>query len=117
MGDLGGAVKDCNEALRIDPQFCGAYITRGNARYHQGDAGGMFDYRKAFKIDPAIAAKGLISLIRFQLRQGGSALLANCEKHLRKNPWDVMSYTRRGLALLIQGEEAEAQKDLTNSVS
>ncbi|HTU22316.1 MAG TPA: tetratricopeptide repeat protein [Gemmataceae bacterium] len=111
LKDFEGAILDCNEALRLDPRFCGAYVTRGNARYHKGDMGGVLDYRTAFALDSALAARGLVSLIADQLRHMGSRVFAECAEHLRENPKDAMSYARRGLTLLLQGKDTEAQKD------
>ena len=111
LKDYQGAVRDCDEALLIDPYFCGAYITRGNARYHQNDIGGVLDYRMAFAIDPLCAARGLLFIIEVQIQRIGAGVLADCSKHLRNNPKDVMSYARRGLTLLLQAKDAEAERD------
>ncbi len=38
-------------------------------------------------------------------------MLENCRKHIRINPDDLVAYARRGLTLLLQGRDAEAEAD------
>ena len=42
---------------------------------------------------------------------GGSteSVLENCRKHIRINPGDLVAYARRGLTLLLQGRDPEAE--------
>jgi tetratricopeptide (TPR) repeat protein len=111
LKDYREAILDCDEALRLAGDDCGVYVTRGNARYHLADAGGVLDYRKAFALNPDLAARGLVALLDLQLLYNSSGVLAECTEHLRRNPGDVLSYARRGLALMLLGKSAEAQRD------
>lgn len=51
LGDLNGALADCNEALRINPKDSDAYINRANIRGQQGDLeGAVSDSSQAIKL-------------------------------------------------------------------
>src|SRR4029077_20833838 len=106
--DWAGARADANEALRLDPGMWGAYITRGNARYHLGDRGGADDYRRALEVNAPLAARGMVSVIAEQVYRDAAHAFADCEKHLQQDPKDFQTYCRRGLMLLLQGRDAEA---------
>jgi tetratricopeptide (TPR) repeat protein len=110
LKDFFAARADFDKAIEIDPQYCAAYIGRGNARYHIQDPEGFLDYRKAFSIDPVRAASTLIRLIVEDIRTN-SDVLADCERHLARNPNDFLASARRGLTLLLLGREAEAHRD------
>lgn len=47
---------DYGEAIRLNPQFAGAYYNRGVARAAQGDrVGAIADYGEAIRLDPQYA--------------------------------------------------------------
>src|SRR5205085_10516890 len=75
---FAAAIADCEQALRLDPRMCEAYICRDNARYHLFDTGGLLDYRTAFTLDAARAAKALVSIVAAQVRRDAPAALADC---------------------------------------
>ena len=81
------------------------------------DLEGLLDYRTAFRINPTLAARALVGILADQLKQNAAALFADCEKHLQKYPRDAMTYGRRGLVLLLQGKDAEADKRFLAKVS
>ena len=48
-----GAIDDYTLAIKINPNYAGAYYNRGNARYELGDKqGAIEDYNQAIKINP-----------------------------------------------------------------
>jgi tetratricopeptide (TPR) repeat protein len=54
-GDYARASADCNEAVRLKPDFADAYNNRGNAYYGKGDyARAIADYEQALRIDPNV---------------------------------------------------------------
>ena len=80
------------QALGLDPSWCVAHISRGNAHYHSRDGLASADYEAAFRLDP-------------------EAVLKSCRTHLRHDPDDIMAYARRGLTLLWLGRDADAGPD------
>ena len=111
QGDLGGALTDFDAALKLDPQSCVACISRGNARYHKRDPGAILDYRKAFTLDPWLAAQTVVRILADDLERDAAHVFANCASHLRDNPDDASAYCRRGLSHLLLGRDAEAEAD------
>jgi tetratricopeptide (TPR) repeat protein len=52
-GDLDGAVKDYNEAIRLKPDYADAFNNRGNARYDQRNyEEAIQDYNEAIRLKP-----------------------------------------------------------------
>jgi tetratricopeptide (TPR) repeat protein len=104
-GDFAGALADGTAALRIEPRLCAAHVARANARYHLLDSGSARDYAIAFAIDPDLAAAAVINILAGQAWGNAAAALADCERHLRRNPDDGPNYGRRGLIHMLRGED------------
>jgi tetratricopeptide (TPR) repeat protein len=52
-GDLEGAIKDCDAAIRLRPHFSSAYLVRGIAKFEKKDyAGALKDYDLCIRLDP-----------------------------------------------------------------
>jgi hypothetical protein len=98
--------------LRLDPKFCVAYISRGNARHHRRDWLGLADYRMAFRIDPEEAGRELVRALTEGARRDPDEVLANSEQHLRISDRDVLAHARRGSTLVLLGREEEAAPHL-----
>jgi tetratricopeptide (TPR) repeat protein len=110
--DFRGAVADYDAALALEPDNVLYYVSRGNARYHLRDPRGMADYRTAFRLDPAAAAREAARLLVEDARRRPAEVLDNCDRHVRLDPADALAYARRGLTLLILDRAAEAEPDL-----
>ncbi|MFM7671714.1 MAG: tetratricopeptide repeat protein [Bacteroidota bacterium] len=56
LGDLGGALSDCTEAINLDPKSSLPYNSRGNVKYVLEDfKGAIDDFSKAIEIEPGEA--------------------------------------------------------------
>ena len=92
LGDFAGAIADFDRALALNPDFCVAYISRGNARFHKRDAAGASaDYLRAFRIDPALAVNEVVRILIQNHRQDSAGVLDNARKHIRINPKDFVA--------------------------
>ena len=50
-GDLNGAIADCNQAIKLDPNHGKAYQTRAIAERRKGDLNGaLADYNQAIEL-------------------------------------------------------------------
>jgi len=88
------------------------YALRGNARYHLTDPVLMrADYRRAFELDPRLAARTIVRALTRLADEDLNTQLASCEDHLLLAPEDPFSHARRGLLLVLLGRDAEARKD------
>jgi tetratricopeptide (TPR) repeat protein len=110
-GDFAGAIADYNQALEIDSGLCVAYVSRGHARFHQRDRLAANDYRTAFRLDPRLAAAEIVRVVAADLKRDPASVLENCRKHLRIHAGDFVAHARRGLTLLLQGNDSAAEQD------
>jgi tetratricopeptide (TPR) repeat protein len=115
QGDWGGAIPDYDQALAIDPNYLVAYISRGNARYHERDPLAHSDFLHGFRLDPAAYAREVIRILMEDLARDPDAVLANCDNHIRSNPDDPVAWSRRGLSLLLLKREEEGIAALQRS--
>src|SRR6202011_4653155 len=100
---------DCDEALRINPRYVQAYVTRGQARWSLADAsrsGGLVlfsedafaDFAEALRIDPkaddAYATRGEL------YRRDGrfDEAIADCDRAIELNFAYAFAYVVRGRA-------------------
>jgi tetratricopeptide (TPR) repeat protein len=117
-------VADFNRALQLYEErapdadrSCRLYIHRGDCRYHAGDRPGILsDYRKAFQLNPSLAAELVVARLARDIKADLGILMADGIKHLRLDPVDYVAYSRRGLVFLLQGRDADAQKDFERVV-
>ena len=66
VGNFVEAIKDYDEAIKIDPNFGKAYANRGSARYNTGDhKGALADFEVAARLMPDNQA---VSALRDQIR-------------------------------------------------
>jgi tetratricopeptide (TPR) repeat protein len=53
---LDVAIKDCNEAIRLKPDYADAFCSRGVSRNAKGDLeGAISDYNQAIRLKPDFA--------------------------------------------------------------
>ena len=52
--DYDSSIADYDQAIQLQPDYIDAYVNRGNARLHSGNADqALMDYNQAFQLDPA----------------------------------------------------------------
>src|SRR5262249_21592735 len=81
-------------------------------RYHRRDPACLADYRAAFQLDPALAAREIVRIIAGDVQRDPRAVLVDCRTHLRADPSDIVALARRALTCLLQQRDAEAARDL-----
>jgi tetratricopeptide (TPR) repeat protein len=111
--DFAAAVAHYSRAIAANPRLFWPYLMRGNAHYHLGTLAETYaDYRRAFRIDPDLAASQIVRLLLREISSGAAAALAACAEHLRRHPDDFLTCGRRGVLLLLLGRDDEARADL-----
>src|SRR5262249_2286061 len=101
-----------DQALDISPRFTVAYISRGNARYHERDPLAVADYLRAFRLSAAVAAREVVRILAEDLERDARGVFENCNNRLRGNPDDPVALVRRGLSQIFIQRAAEGQADL-----
>jgi tetratricopeptide (TPR) repeat protein len=111
--DFAAAVAHYSRAIEANPRLFWPYLMRGNAHYHLGTlAETCADYRRAFRLDPDLAAGQIVRLLLREIGSGAASALAACDEHLRRHPDDFLTCGRRGVLLLLLGRDDEARADL-----
>jgi tetratricopeptide (TPR) repeat protein len=112
LGDWDGAIADYDRALARKPEFWLAFVSRGHARYHRRDFGGVADYRTALRIDAKGTIREVARLVREDAARDPQAVLKNCRQHLRINDGDAVAHARCCLTLALLGRPAEAAEEM-----
>jgi tetratricopeptide (TPR) repeat protein len=110
--DFAGAIAEYDDALRIEPGYYLAYISRGHARYHRRDPHGLADYLTAFALNPEGTARELLRFLTEGVRRDSHEVLDNCDRHLRLDGEDLLAHARRGVTLVLLGRDGEAAPHL-----
>jgi tetratricopeptide (TPR) repeat protein len=111
--DFASAVVHYSRAIEANPRLFWPYLMRGNAHYHLGTLAETYaDYRRAFRIDPDLAAGQIVRLLLREVATDAAAALSACDEHLQRHPDDFLTCGRRGLLLLLLGRDDEARADL-----
>jgi len=110
--DYEGAIKDCNKALQLDPDFAEAYSRRGTAKHDLGDKQGVIaDYDKALQLNPNYAhAYNNRGVAKSALGDKQGAI-ADYDKALQLNPNYADAYYNRGVAKSALGDKQGAIVD------
>jgi tetratricopeptide (TPR) repeat protein len=115
--DFQEAMRQFDEALRIDPQYALAYEERGNAKYWLDDSrGAIADYDDAVRLDPKFVntyvnrgrVKGLLGDHR--------GALADLNDALRLDPKKGDVYFDRGVAKHMLGDSRGAIADFDDAL-
>ena len=111
-GDLKGAIADCTEVLKQNPDMPGAYGTRGNAKFELGDLkGAVADYTEAIKLNPN---EYLAYNNRGNAKAKGGDLkgaIADYTEAIKLKPNYSAAYRNRGVAYKKLGRRREAIED------
>lgn len=87
-------------------------VFRGDAFYHLGrTTDAMADYRTAFADRPHAFARLVCRTVSATVRDhGAAAMLADCDRHLARDPGDYLSHARRAVILVGIGEDPSADR-------
>jgi tetratricopeptide (TPR) repeat protein len=115
-GDLDGALRDFDEAVRSHPRFPEARTSRALARRQRGDAAGALDdCSAAIEIRPSIHAYRFRALLRLAMRDtaGARADFAACTRLPAESPEDRVT---RAEARRFLGDAAGARADVDDAL-
>ena len=117
--DYAAAAEDLTRALAAPAGRSGVEarrhlltVFRGDAFYHLGrTADALADYRAAFADDPDAFARLVCRTVATTVRDyGADAMLADCDRHLTRDPGDALSRARRAVIVLGLGRDYEAER-------
>jgi tetratricopeptide (TPR) repeat protein len=112
LGEDEQAIRDCNEALAIDPKSENALFVRGAARQHLADySGAIKDYSDVLRFDPsradALFARGIANYSSGEHQ----AAVADFSKAMDLGYADAIVFHLRELAESELGHRSDARSD------
>jgi tetratricopeptide (TPR) repeat protein len=109
--DFDGAIADFNVAIEKDPSAAN-YNGRGLARFLKGDLdGAVKDLSAAIEKSPASVDLYMVRAKARYIKKDWDGTIADYSMSIKLNPKFPAAYAGRGLALLMNGKDVEAQKD------
>ncbi|MFA7336044.1 MAG: tetratricopeptide repeat protein [Candidatus Obscuribacterales bacterium] len=117
IGDLNGTIVDCNQAIKLGSKEPLTYFTRGDARLHNGDNGGIKDLDKAITLDQTDNLLfGQRGYWRLQLKDYQGAI-ADCNRAIElRGDYTAAAYSFRGRALSLLNNSNAAMADCNKAV-
>ncbi len=112
------AVRDYDEAIRLNPQSAEAYYKRGFFYQSHGYAErAIEDFDRAIRTDPQFAkAYGNRAYAYLNKKQYDLAI-ADCTRAINLDPNDAVAYLNRGVAYKFQGDKARATTDFQKAIT
>ncbi|MDO8687546.1 MAG: tetratricopeptide repeat protein [Dehalococcoidales bacterium] len=112
------AVREFDDAIRLNPQSAEAYYKRGLFYQNQDYAErAIEDFDKAIRIDPQFnKAYGNRAYAYLNQRQYALAI-ADCTRAINLNPSDAVACLNRGVAYKLQGDRNKAIADFEKAIA
>jgi tetratricopeptide (TPR) repeat protein len=111
-GEYDKAIADCDKAIRLDPQFAGAYLSRGTAYFQKHDYDrAITDYDHAIQLDPKDAQAYLNRGIAYVRKRDYDKAIADADHAIQLNPKNAIAYINRGTAYLQKRDYDKAIAD------
>ncbi|HKP05154.1 MAG TPA: tetratricopeptide repeat protein [Chthoniobacterales bacterium] len=117
-GDWDRALRDYEEAVRLEPTNADALTNRGNAYAHKNElAKSTSDYNEAIRLNPKLFQAFVNRALNYLAANDLERALADLNEAIRLNPKFAPAYTRRVRVLLRLKRSDEALKDADTAVS
>jgi tetratricopeptide (TPR) repeat protein len=111
------AIKDFDEAIRLDPKYADAYLGRGNAWKAKGKYDkAIQDYNDAIRLDPKYADAYFSRGIAWSGKGEYDKAIKDFNDAIRLNPKHSMVNYRRGAVWTMKGEYDKAIKDFDEAI-
>lgn len=105
------------EALRLDPRFALAYLSRGFVFQHRNEVHlAIQDYTDAIRCNPGLATAYCNRGYMRVLQDDADGALEDCNEALRLQPRFGAAYCNRGMAYRKKDEIEKAIQDYTNAI-
>lgn len=118
--DNYGAISDCTEAIRINPQYGDAYLLRGVSKASLGDSyGAIADFTEAIRFKSDFIP--LENIYRWRALTKASlgdkyGAISDYNESIRLNPKNIDNYCERGRIKGVLGDLYGAVSDFTEAI-
>lgn len=112
-GDVNGAIRDLNQALKLNPKYAAAYSKRGILNYVLRDQDAAInDFNKALRLNPADAMTYVGRGLALSAIGNKREAIADYTEAINYNSLQGSAYYNRGVLFYNMGNTTEAMKDL-----
>ncbi len=117
LGDVRGAQKDFDTAVRLNPVFTSGYHYRAISENRGGqyDAA-LKDLEKAISLRPGFTGLYFTRGVTYFLAQQFEPAIKDFDKYIRKEPKDPSAYLNRGASYLFLGDTLKAINDYNKAI-
>jgi tetratricopeptide (TPR) repeat protein len=117
LGELDKALKDFDEAIRLDPKLFAAFTERGSVWYAKEDYDkAIADYNEAIRLEPKYSSVFYNRGLAWNAKQDFDKALKDFDEAIRLNPADALSFHGRGLAWDSKQDYDKALKDFDEAI-
>jgi tetratricopeptide (TPR) repeat protein len=117
-GDHDRAIRDYNEAIRLDPKYVFAYNNRGNAYEAKGDHDrAIRDYDETIRLDPTYVMAYSNRGAAYTAKGDHDRAIRDFEEALRRRPGFGPALANRGLWRERKGDREGARADFTAALA
>jgi lipoprotein NlpI len=116
--NLEGAIRDFNEAVRLDPQHVSAYLNRGNIYQTQGELDrAIADYDEVIRLSPRFATAYYQRGNAFSSKGDFERAISDYSQIIRLHPKHAAGFANRGRAYFYAGSLANARADFAKALT
>jgi tetratricopeptide (TPR) repeat protein len=116
-GDYDRAIRDYNEAIRLDPKNAALYNNRGFAYHEKGDYDrAMRDYDDAIQLDASLAAAYVGRGLAYNRKGNYDRAIRELDEAIRLDPKSAVAFNNRGLAYDSKGDYDRAIRDYNEAI-
>jgi tetratricopeptide (TPR) repeat protein len=116
-GDAQAGLRECDEAIRLNPRLSPAYVNRAEAHRRLGRLDeALADVETALTLGPPQAAAHVIRAAVWHARGELGRAIASCTEALNLDPRFAPAYEERGLAHEAAGDPERAAADYTEAL-
>jgi len=116
-GDYDSALRDCNEAIRLDPKYAVAYDSRGNVYDYKKDYDrAIADYGEAIRLDPKDAGAFNNRGNAYADKGDPDRAIPDYDEAIRLDPKDAAAFRNRGMTYRDKGDLDRAIVDYDEAI-
>ena len=116
-GNHDGAIKDCDQAIGLNPGDVDAYLSRAHALFNKGDYDrAILDYDQALSLGPNAANAYVARGAAYHKKGDNARAIEDLNQAIKLAPNDPTAFFARGAAYQAQNENDHAIQDYSEAI-